>query len=266
MATLTNAPLLSAHFRVYWGRLAPRQEGSRTVSEFEFSDEERQSFAGRFKVQATAHGYAFVHEAAGPENVPFLPTTSFRKEKGSHPLFQIGLGFLGVSQRRQGYDWSPFKASVLEGVEMLRAGWPGDINGLPILGVELLYRDRFQFGAQEQAADFLAEKLRLNLRLPEAFMVHDALEAASVRADVLFNVSTKEPAGQLFFELQQVDTKPSPGYLLSTSLRSSWRERPAKECLDGLDGWLEAAHRLQKHAFRTLVDPDFARTFDHPPA
>lgn len=265
MSTLINAPLLSAHFRLYWGRLAPRAEGARTVREFEFSQEERKLLPGRFKAEAATRGYLFVQEPQVPESVPFLPTATFRKEKNAHPMFQIGLGLLGVSQRRQGYDWATFKASVLEGVAMLRVAWPTDVADLPIWGAELLYRDYFQFEAEEQAADFLERKLQLNLRLPAGFLTHDALEVASARADLIFSVNTREPAGQMFFELQQFDSKSGPGYNLNTSLRSSWRERPMLECLDQLDGWLEAAHRLQRHAFQTLIDPRFAQTFERPP-
>lgn len=260
MATLNNAPLLEVSFRLFWGRVTDELEpGARLSADFTFSTEERQFFAGEFKRVAADQGFVHAEEGGGAQPRPFWPTAGFRREKGSYPFFQIGLGLLSVRQGREGYDWNQFKESVLLGITMLRESWHGDVADLPLLGADLLYSDAFEFAPQERATNFLEKNLRLKFDLPPDFLDHPALDPGSIGADIFFTMATKEPVGTLSFELLQTAPEPKPGYLMNTVLRSPFRENATT--LDGLGDWLETAHQVQRHVFKTLIQPRFASTF-----
>lgn len=258
MPILSNAPLIEAIFELRWGKASLDPAG---VS-FEFAPEDSEYFIGQFYGVAKQRGFAVVERIRPLLGVPHVVTHRFRRTSNTWPCMQIGLGTFVVNQANEGYSWREYRKSILEGLEILNAGHPLGISGLPAIGMELRYQDGFAFEEGEDPVAFIESKLNLRFAPAEAFVRHGGLDAkTTIVRQMAFEIGAIEPPGVMIIELQTARIKERPGFLLETVVRSVDGTAPRLE-LDAIAAWLDSAHRLQQHAFRTLIDPDFARSFE----
>lgn len=261
MTDLSNAPLLEAWIQLRWGTIQ-KSTPSANITEFTFPPEDVDYFVGQFREFARRGGFVHVERVTPPmiSPLPHAVTHRFRREPNHWPCLQIGLGIFTVNQVNDGYGWEKFKKDVSSGLALLDTGHPLGLSNLPKLGVELSYRDGFLFKEGETAIDFVAGNLHVGFQPPRDFLDYPHLDREPSGISIHFKHTVSRPTGELIIEIKQGLINGQPGIIMDTIVRSTGDHTPDFETC-AIEAWLEEAHDLQRHAFKSLIDPVYARTF-----
>lgn len=260
MSQLSKAPLVEAIFELRWGAVE-KTTGEQGHS-LTFSPEETEYFAGQFLGVAKAGGYPTVERINSgiPAQIPHLVSHRFRPAPNTWPCLQIGTGIFTVNQINDGYAWRSFKADIDKGLQLLDKGHPSGLDGLSLMSVELTYQDGMLFGINESASDFLKNKLNFGYEAPKDLLSEVSEDSMAQGHAISFQIPIKTPLGLLIVQLQEAKINGSPGFAMSTRIRSSETNVPANTIAD-INLWLENAHLMQKIAFDKLINPTFAKSF-----
>lgn len=259
MPVLSSAPLIEAIFELRWGNVIRSSSGG---VELQYSEEERDFFQGKFHGLMEEKGFVVVEPKNSeiPDVIPHVIKHLFRTEPNLWPCYQTGLGIFTANQVNDGYEWNGFNKSILEGLEVLDKSHPLGLGGLPGIGVELRYQDGFFLEDGETPEKFLKNKMEISFNLPEDFLslpdINNELKGNSVEC----TLDIHDPAGVIIIKLQQSIINGRPGFVMNTIVRSSDNMKPDFS-LTALSAWLDKAHDVQKHAFRTLINKNYAGTF-----
>jgi uncharacterized protein (TIGR04255 family) len=190
---------------------------------------------------------------------PHLATRRYRKAPNSYPVYQTGLGVFAANQINDGYDWTSFKASILNGLQMLDRAYPGGLSQIPPIGLELRYQDGFYLGNIDSSWEFLKKTLAVNIGLPTALFdsPHIADDLANFRVEYQLNLT--KPNGILALSVFKALINGQGGFVMDTVVRSTDGNQPTFSH-HVISNWLEEAHAIQQHAFTTLINPAYART------
>lgn len=258
MVTLSKAPLIEAIFELRWGSNIRLPDGQEAI---QLSENEQRFFFGQFKSAAAASGFKVFEKANPniPEIVPHVVFYRFRKESGTWPCYQIGNGIFTANQINEGYNWLDYKSAIISGIELLREGYPDDIEKLPVLGLELRYQDGYLFNDGEPALDFLKNKFNITLSVADDFLQHHGIGDRIEGTAISFQLNTISPQGTLVFIANEAHINGAPGFVTQTIVRTMAPHTPA--LINGtLDAWLDEAHAIQDHAFEKALNPAFAKT------
>lgn len=258
MSQLSKAPLVEAIFELRWGSTEKTPEGQKV----NFSPEETEYFVGQFHGIAKVEGYSVVERinTSFPVQLPHIVSHRFRRSPNTWPCFQIGLGLFAVNQINDGYSWNSFKTTIQKGLDLLNRGHPSGLGALPLIGVDLTYQDGMLFEAGESAAEFLKNKLNFGYEPPKD-LLSKVSEGGVAQGNVIsFQIPINKPTGLLIVELQEAKINGSPGFAMSTRIRSLEEDAPKASVTD-ITAWLEEAHNVQKIAFEKLINPTFAKSF-----
>ena len=253
MSRLANAPLVEAIFEIRWAKIQKKED---TTIVLNFDKEDINFFPGQFRGVAAKNGFTHV-ETINEGPIPHIVNYRFRKHESTWPCYQIGLGLFTVNQINNGYDWTTFKQDILAGVGMLDDGHPLTLVKLPIIHVELRYQDAFFLDENESPSEFLRTKMNIGFNPPDEFLNVPFLKNNVQGHNVAFHVETTEPPGLLRFEIVQAVINGRKGFAMNTIMRS----RLTKLNVDMVSEWLERAHTTQKHAFETLINPTYLKSF-----
>ena len=259
MTTLSETPLIESIIEIRWGE--HKLEPNKPV-EFKFSAEDTDFFPGQFHSVANSYGFVFVEQINkdAPPIIPHIVRYRFRRSEGKWPCYQIGLGIFTVNQVNEGYDWETFKKDILAGLQMLDKGHPVGLRELPVIGIEMRYQDGFLFGGGETSTQFLRNKLKINFQPPEEVLQSSDLAKKVENYNLSFKIPSENPKGVLIINLVEGLINGQPGFIMNTIVRSADDMKPRFE-MDSLEVWLEEAHNIQRHAFRTLINPAYADSF-----
>lgn len=259
MPSLPNAPLIETIFELRWGQ--PIESAGQPAS-FAFGEDDSEFFAGEFYRVARAEGFTTVERPNPPGlSFPHLVTHRFRRAPDTWPCYQIGLGLFTANQVNDGYAWSDFKTVILDGLRLLDRGHPHGLISLPPFWVELRYRDGFRLAPTETPVDFIANKLTMRVQPPPEFLSHKAIERTTLAPTrVSLEIGATNPRATIIVDLMKAQIQNDSGFVMDTIVRSMPPYCPPFE-FGALNTWLDAAHDLQKHAFETLIAPEFAASF-----
>jgi uncharacterized protein (TIGR04255 family) len=257
MPLLANAPLVEVIFELRWGKII------RKGDEFQLSiPPEEELLPGQFKSIANTEGFGFYERInAGIPPLPHLVLHRYRPSADSWPCFQLGSGILTVNEVKKGYSWKSFRESVAKGLKFIDRAYPAGLEGLPGFGVELKYQDGFLLEAGETAEEFLRKKIRLGFNPPEKFFENANIIQGMKNNRISFSLSLSGPKGLLSISINQGLINEKPGLIMETTVRSASEDKPAFT-KESLHTWLDRAHDIQKHTFRTLIDPKLHETFE----
>jgi uncharacterized protein (TIGR04255 family) len=255
VTTLANAPLVEVVTEFRWGRQNASNESE--VS-FEFADEELQQLQDRFSSIALERGFGVV-QVARSEEALFAPTRMHRQTHESWPVYQIGLGVLTINQANEDYDWPTYKDDVLTAIRMLRHALEGIYSEIPFIGAELVYVDAFFFEEDETPEEFLLNKLAIRVRVPDGFLAAPQLEQEPWSADFRVRCKLSDPQGDLTISVESPDRiLGRRGILMTTRVLSVGVDLNSDA---KIEEWLDSAHSVQRHAFKTLIQPAYQRSF-----
>lgn len=263
MTTLAQAPLIETIFEIKWGD----SQVNNNVQEFNFSQEDTSFFVGQFNQSATKAGFTFVeninanYPVGFPALMPHMVSHRYRKTSDTWPCYQIGLGIFTVNQVNEGYDWKSFKDSILSGLKILNEGHPKGLTGLVGSSIELKYIDGFIFTDNESGGNFLKNKLNVSFSSPSDFLKAQSINAESFEvATFNFVIKTNSPLGHMIVEFNRRQINGQEGYVMETIMRTTGDALP-KFNIEDMSKWLDEAHDNQKHAFKTLINVNFAESF-----
>jgi uncharacterized protein (TIGR04255 family) len=261
VTTLANAPLLEVVTQFRWAQHSLGTDGS--IS-FEFPDDEQKASSAALESALRANGFTRVEELdPALDDVSFAYSRLYQREESEWPIIQTGLGVAGIHLSDDGYDWKLYKELVLNAFSIISAALQSRYpEGVPFLGCELLYLDGFLLAPDETPEQFLKNKLNATLGLPEPFLTAPFLQPRPniSAAGVSFEIDLAEPRGLLIIDVEHDNNVLGrPGFVMDTRVRSV---RDAVEfTVEGVETWLELVHRVQKHAFETLISKAYWETF-----
>lgn len=250
MTTLNDAPLVEVIFELRWGKQAESE-----IDSIQYLKEELEFFFGQFNKSAKENSYK-IHErvnelpsGAGP--APFIIQHRFRKEENTWPCLQVGTGIFTVNQINDGYDWKPFKQSVIEGLEILNSGHPFGLKGMPLLSVSLMYRDGIKSKGGSESSDLenINSNLDLKLDLPSKFI--DKPHEMDVNGFSIGSIQS-DPDGYLELILRKATINGENGHILDMTLRSSNEDFGHEVEINRISDWLDRAHTVHKRSFESL--------------
>ncbi len=249
MPIIDNAPLIEAIFELRWGEIA--------LGNFQYSDEERSLFAGKFSVAAANHGFKVIERVPGFANMPMMVSHRFRTKENVWPCFQIGLGIFTVNQTKDNYSWDLFKKSIKTGLEVFNQVDSELLNKTKdSLVMSLKYQDAFFPNQNESIEEYLKNHFNVNVSLPASFSAKASLDDKYSAVNLIINIFSNEPKGTLVITISNAIINDQPGLIMETIIQSSARD--IFECSSGINSildWSEEAHDLQKHSFINLIKP-----------
>lgn len=260
MATLSQAPLIEVATQVRWG-VAVRDEEGKFVG-YKFSDAEIQSLPSALATGLIDAGFSDQDEFAREfEDVQFALARRYRPAPGQSPICQTGLGVFSVHEVNEQYDWPTYKRNVLRGfdvlLQVLTTFYGEDV---PFIGAELQYVDAYFLEEGETPAKFLKNKLQLRIVPPREFREAPFINPEVSSAGLAFQMQLTEPEGVLELSLAHADLAGRPAYIMDTRVRSV--EDKVAYTREGMESWLDVAHKVQQHAFRTLINPAYVKTLE----
>lgn len=251
MSKLANAPLVEAIFELKWGEKSP--------GVFEYSQVEQQLLPGKVSVAASNAGYPLVKplktNAATP--IPYSPTHRFLMDEETWPCFQLGLGVFTVNQINEGYDWSTFKKTIHQGLQILNEANPTIFNDtINTASVALNYQDAFYPTETETIEDYLEKHFQVTIKLPELFLKNGDISDTINSINVNLSLQSIKPKGIVRILIANGMIEGRPGLILRTSIESKLSTIfDGKDFVDSIVTWSEEAHDIQRHAFETLIEP-----------
>ncbi len=251
MTILSDPPLIEAIFQLCWGEVVP--------GHYSYTQEEQSLFAGKISASAFRKGYPITEgvQQGSPVLMPMVVTHRFRKGHNEWPCYQVGLGVFTVNQIKNGYDWVSFKDAINIGLEMLEEAESDKLNSISdTLSIVLTYQDAFFPESIVSIEKYLKDNFRVNASLPDEFLNNSDIARDQATVNINFNVETSNPKGNVSIRIANAIINDRPGLLMETIIQSKARElvndKLSKESI--LD-WVERAHVIQKHSFKTLINP-----------
>lgn len=260
MTTLSKAPLVEVVTQIRWGVAESNESGE--FSHYVFSKTEETALPDVFARVLAEAGFGVVEDfAPGYADVQFSASRRYRRDPGQWPAYQSGLGVFTINQSNDDYDWEKYKADVLRGFELLlEALKEFYVTPPPFIGAELLYLDVFPVEGDQNPYEFLRKKFKVRSAPPKEFLSAPFLKKPEpLSASLSFDLRITEPLGMLTLSLEHVRTRVRSEYLMETSVLSFPDGLTFSR--EGLGQWLEAAHEVQRHAFGTLINPAYMRSF-----
>lgn len=263
MTTLAKAPLLEVATEIRWGIRSPSSEDQSPGREvtFDFQTEEIEHHSRRFLEAASAYSFAEVPRGGSlrHDDNPFMPAHAYIREASPGLIYQLGTGVMVINQTNEGYDWPSYKHDVLAGFALLRESLASFYDETPFFGCELTYADGFFLQENETPEEFLRNKLAVRVKVPEAFFNTPFLKDEPWSAGFLVNCALVEPEGFLTIKVDSGEILGREGFLMTTQVLSLGTNADYSSA--GFGRWLEAAHEVHRHAFRTLIQPAYLRSF-----
>lgn len=254
MSRFAQAPLVEVVFELRWGAVEKR--GSEV--DFTFPESDVRFFAGQFHKVATEQGFP-IHEVLQHQlnMVPHAVVDRYRPGVGEWPCLQTGLGIFTVNQLNDGYDWKPFRESVLEGLAILDKGHPDGLSGIVPRYVELRYIDGLIFGDGEKPLVFMRDKLELSFDIPKKLLESTRVTPQPRHIALAYGLPSSSPAGVIHLDIKEAQINGRPGFAATTTVRSAGSDCPK---LSHIEAWLEEAHALQLESFHALVNEAYKET------
>lgn len=246
----TEVPLIEAIFELRWGQ--------KSFGDFDYAPEEQQLFAMQIGAVAASKHYTFT-ELANPSMQfllpPMLVSHRFRKQSNSWPCFQIGLGIFTVNQVKDGYEWTSFKNTIEEGLDIYIAANPQKLNDVQnTLTLILRYQDAFFPDSSISTKQFVEEHLNINVNMANEFFENENIETGFEAINISIMTNIIKPKGRLSTVLANAVMNDKPGLLLETIVETEMKNLTngivSKE---NILSWVEEAHKIQQHSFKTLV-------------
>ena len=253
MPQLKEAPLVEVIFELRWGETNVEEN----ATQFTFKQEEITLLAGEFK-SATKETFPHYEKVNEGVMTPFIVNHQFWTAKNKWPCLQLGLGILTVNLTNDDYSWELFKETCINALKLLEMCHPNDLDNLPAIGVELRYQDGFKLSDDETDGDFLSKKAQIDFDIPKEFLESPLVDSNVHNHHIEFSLRAITPEGILINKLDRGFIGGQPAFIQNTRVRSFELSCP-EISISGLSEWLEQAHQIQQHAFKTLILPTHSK-------
>lgn len=251
---LKNKPLVEAILEVRWNLPASKPP----VME---ADQHYQLLLGRFSERIQAE---FPHHEPLPTVqipatlVAYMPQHRFRHAENGWPLIQLGPGIMTVNET-DGYTWSNFEPRCINAVAQLFDAYP--VKQKPsIKELALRYIDAVEVDfATENIFDFLREKMKIHIALPENLFATAGVKKAPSSFQWQTSFSQEVPGGLATLRFAVGERKGRPSLIWEILVQT--RGDQLAGFPDTFSAWLKKAHDLTDDWFFKLIEGDLERRF-----
>jgi uncharacterized protein (TIGR04255 family) len=182
--TFRNAPLLEIIAELRWQpayplvQAVPQLGTQATIPPLILGTVQIDNFLHRFGGKMFELGFLRM-ERIYPGGLPVMQGQAIARYKSDalrNIIYQVGAGVFSANAVAPYRSWNHFSPDVEKGIEALLQTREENEKGLPFNPVSLRYIDSFRpdLTGGRDVADFLAEVLKIDLRLPEAISKHVA--------------------------------------------------------------------------------------------
>ncbi|WP_345993241.1 TIGR04255 family protein [Sulfurimonas sp. HSL-1716] len=249
MANLKNAPLIESIFELRWGEIK--------TNYYEFSIEEESLLPGIIATLAFQNKYVVSENLQkGQHNLPQQITNRFRKGENTWPCLQIGMGIFTVNQIAKDYTWTNFKNDIIQGLMFFRNETVlKNIKNIDSAQVVLRYQDAFYPDKNITVGDYISTHFHLTAELPASFYDNYIASKNFKKINMQFEVELDDNMGTAALMFSNAIINGKDGLLVDTSIIQSVNKisQNAKFSTDCISVWLEKAHDIQEHAFKTII-------------
>jgi uncharacterized protein (TIGR04255 family) len=251
---LKNKPLVEAILELHWALTSP-------APGHEF-DPHYKLLLGRLydRLQEKYPEHEQLPTAAIPDElVGHVVQHRFRTSAKGWPLVQVGPGILTVNSTAE-YTWEDvFRPRAVDVVARLYDAHPKRAE-LKITNLTLRYIDAVDFDySQENAYDFLKDKLKVSVDLPTNLFDDTGVEK---RPETFVWQSTfrcSNPKGRASIRFATGQKEGKPAIIWETMVQSSENDVPPMP--SGFEAWIDDAHTITNDWFFKLIAGELERRF-----
>lgn len=260
MSELENAPLIEVIFEIKWGQTI--QKGNEL--QIELSNEEIALMPGKMQMLVHDLGFDFVEVIKDQPPIPHLVKYRYRKQPGGYPLFQLGDGIFAVNQIDVGdyeYNWESYIKTVEDGVKTLEKCYPFPMRNLPLIDIQLRYRDAIIAEENECILAFISNKLNVgNIALPTKLIENENIFTDCATASLTLQVGCNKPNGQLICRINQGMSDGQKAFIIDFIVISKANVF-AEITSDSLVKWCTDAHDHHRSIFESIISDKLMETF-----
>jgi uncharacterized protein (TIGR04255 family) len=260
MSKLKNAPLIEVIFELKWGKTS--QKGHEFT--IEFPQEEQALMPGKFQIHAETDGFGFLEVLENNPPIPHVVRYRYRQKPEGYPLYQLGNGIFTINQidtEEYEYDWDAFKTHIERGIKLFEKSYPLPIQKLPVIDIQLRYRDVILAQDDECILTFIAEKLNLGtLTLPPELTGDDYINTECPTGSFTLQVGCEKPNGQIICQINQGLKDGKKAFILDFIIISKvnvFAEITSKNLMD----WCKEAHDHHQTIFNAICRKELLETF-----
>ena len=244
---LTNAPLKEVIFELHWELDFIPQQKIYVDNGFEeavmnFRNERQEEFRHFQLLAPSVIPVTFLNNKV---------THRFFKEKGKHPLYQMGPGVFTVNDNNKNYSWEDFKTLIISGIQCLKKSYTN--RELVLSKLELRYIDAVGCGifGDINKFDFLRQNLKVNA---ESYTFVTG-ELADINFSKRFIIS-KDSYLNIAIATGKEKISNEDLIIWHTSVankeRISW---------NSLEEWINTAHLICSDTFKKMISPQLYEYF-----
>ncbi|MCI5223509.1 MAG: TIGR04255 family protein [Candidatus Electrothrix sp. AR4] len=260
MSKLENAPLVEVIFEIRWGKTTQKERELLV----EFSQEEQSLMPGKFQLLAENEGFCHLEVLKNQPLLPHLVKYRYRKNDRSYPLYQLGNGIFTVNQIDYGkfeYEWKSFQGDIERGVKLLEKSYPYSIKELPLIDIQLRYRDVVLSNTNESLFDFINDKLEIGtFSLPNRLRGNKNIKTDLPMGSITLQVECESPKGNIICHVNPGKHNGEKAFILDFIVISKVNFFP-EISKESLIDWFVAAHEHHQVIFNAFFNNDIMETF-----
>lgn len=222
----------------------------------EFSQEEQSLMPGKFQLLADKQGFSQLEVLKNQPPLPHLVKYRYRKDNRGYPLYQLGNGVFTVNQIDYdgfNYEWESFENDIERGVTLLEESYPFSIKELPLIDIQLRYRDAVQSNENESLFDFINNSLEIGAFSLPAALTHDTnVKTDMPMGSVTLQVECEKPKGNLICRINSGTHDNAKVFVIDfiVTSKANFFTEISKE---SLISWSKSAHEHQRLIFNAFL-------------
>jgi len=251
---LSKPPLVEAIFELRWAL----KESERGIA----LDPHYKMLVGRLydKLMSEYPEHEQLPSSAVPDEIAsYLVMHRFRKAKGSWPLVQLGPGVITVNDTER-YEREDFERRIARAVDSLFAVYPESQTSLAVARTLVRYIDSVEIGPEEDAREFLADKLKLSVRLHENLFEETGVANKCVGLDVRLAFPCSAPEGLVHLRFCTGDRFGRPAIIWETMIES--RPDGVPKTREQINDWVAKSNNVVHSWFFQLIEGELLQRFE----
>ncbi len=260
MSKLKSAPLVEVILEIRWGNTT--QKGNELL--IEFSQEEQSLMPGKFQIFAEGEGFGLLEVIENQPPLPHLVKYRYRQKPESYPLYQIGNGVFAINQTDSGehnYDWDIFKTDIERGIKLLEKSYPFKIKDLPLMDIQLRYRDVVLSAEGDSIFDFINNQLTIGtISLPPKLVENENVKTDLPMGSINLQVECEKPTGQIICQINQGLHNGEKAFVMDFIVISK-ANIFSEISYDSLVNWCSDAHGHHQKIFNAVCSEKLMETF-----
>lgn len=261
MSKYNNAPLVEVIFEIKWGRSTMVGNEIRMIN---FTPEETTLMPGKFQVAASNIGFNNYELLKNQPPIPHLVQHRFRKQPGSYPLYQLGNGVFAINQLDcdgYSYDWDIFRGDIERGISLFEKSYPFSIKDLPLLDIQLRYRDILELPEGVCSLEYISSNLCIgNIEVSPKLIGNQNLDINCPSPSITLQFGCKKPEGKIICQINEGLRADKKVLVLDFIVASDFNVFP-ETTAEYLISWCADAHEQNKAIFEAIISDKLLETF-----